>query len=940
MGLKYVLNSMKRRKLRTLIVALALIVGVALVGALLALVDTQRQFSVQTVGTQTGGYDLSIKRSDLADTPFFDLAAVSQAARQAYPPISSVYPRIQGNAEARKVNATEGSSVTLVALDVEKDQLSPPTPVLGTYPPLPGQIYLTQDVADGMQIGVGDELTLAYLRPIPRQEGKAASSGNSSAREEATFVVSGIGQINLGNDVSAAAVIRLEDAQRWLNAADKANRLLLVWESDTAAGQDAQAAVTRARAVAEQVKDTLQTALGPDFEIGLAKYVQLQATAQAFIFQQTFITLYGLLSMGIVGLMVNALMMTTVAEQKHDLAVLRVLGAPRARLFEAVILEVFLLGTIGIIFGILLGRVINDYAITPLLLSNLKLPDSVRPDWTLRSVVTPTLITASVLALATITPARTAASTKVMVVLNPAAADQPTLEDLSKLRERRANYGLLVTGVILLAFCSVILIVFPLVFGSGDQNGLATMIFSAFLLMVVGMSLVFYFFTTPIERILIGLYQLVNKKAAFFASRYALRGKGRNAIISLMVVMSAVLPTLLATQLALSDANIDTDLRFQRGTDIYARPVVIFGGGGGGGGPIFRRAVRTDSRMSNDDITNLARQGGIANVAGLGEDYRSEASDRVQLRSSSVEFVGVQGDLSQVLYPGFYRWTQGDTAALTRITQDPDAVIISQGLSEVLDLKLGDTLRLKGEGLDHERLVKIVGVAARIPGFSNGITRNRNDAGNSVILMNIETYRELRHDPDKGALDPDEKLVSRMLARAEPGVDQTVLARQLRDFFDRGEGISLELTTELIERIREQLTQGRIFIVVLTGLSMVTAIFGVLAVMYTAVMGRRVEIGMLKAVGAAKGALRGIFIGEAIITTLAAALAGIVAGTTLGYAFEGTQRLQEDTPMLLAFDSVTSGVIVVMVCFAAIFSAALATQPVIRQKAIKILRER
>ena len=121
---------------------------------------------------------------------------------------------------------------------------------------------------------------------------------------------------------------------------------------------------------------------------------------------------------------------------------------------------------------------------------------------------------------------------------------------------------------------------------------------------------------------------------------------------------------------------------------------------------------------------------------------------------------------------------------------------------------------------------------------------------------------------------------------------------------------------------------------------MVTAIFGVLAVMYTAVMGRRVEIGMLKAVGAAKGALRGIFIGEAIITTLAAALAGIVAGTTLGYAFEGTQRLQEDTPMLLAFDSVTSGVIVVMVCFAAIFSAALATQPVIRQKAIKILREK
>lgn len=942
MGLKYVLNSMKRRKLRTVIVALALVVGVALVGALLALVDTQRQFSLQFIGTQTGGYDLSIKKSDLSNTPFFEPGNVDQAVRQAYPQIASIYTRIQGNAEARKVDATEGSSVTMVALDVDKDKLSPATPMQGTYPPLPGQIYLTQDVADLLQANVGDELSVAYLRPTPRQEGKAATSGNSTAREEATFLVSGIGQINLGQDVSSAAVIRLDDAQTWLQIPGKVERMVLVWESDTGSGQDAQVAVTRARGVGEKVKDNLQAALGSEYTITLPKYVQLEATAQGFIFQQTFITLYGLLSMGIVGLMVNALMMTTVTEQKHDLAVLRVLGSPRARLFEAVILEVTLLGIVGIAFGILLGRVINDYAITPLLLSNLQLPTNVRPEWTLRSVLTPTAITVAVLALATITPARTAANTKVMVVLNPAAADQPTLEDLSKLRERRANYGLLVTGIILLAFCSIILIVFPLVFGSGDRNGLATLIFTAFLLMVIGMSLVFYFFTTPIERLLIGLFQVLNKKAAFFASRYALRGKGRNALISLMVVMSAVLPTLLATQLVLTDANIETDIRFDSGTDISARPLLVFqpNEDGGGPGPVFRRAVRTDSRMSQSDIDNLSRQGGVAGVIGFADDFRSEASDRVQLRNSSVGFIGLQGDLNTVLYSEFFRWKEGDAGALTRITQDPDAVIISQGLSEVLDLKMGDTLRLKGAGLDHERFVKIAAVAARIPGFPNTITRNRNDAANSAVLMNIETYRELRHDPDKGPLDPNEKLLTRMLASIQPGVDQSALSRQLRDFFDRGEGISMEITSEQIDRIREQLTQGRIFTVVLTGLSMVTAIFGVLAVMYTAVMGRRVEIGMLKAVGAAKGSLRGIFIGEAIITTLAAALAGIVAGTVLGYAFEGTQRLQNDTPMLLAFDSVTSMVIVFMVCFAAIFSAALATQPVIRQKAIKILREK
>jgi putative ABC transport system permease protein len=114
----------------------------------------------------------------------------------------------------------------------------------------------------------------------------------------------------------------------------------------------------------------------------------------------------------------------------------------------------------------------------------------------------------------------------------------------------------------------------------------------------------------------------------------------------------------------------------------------------------------------------------------------------------------------------------------------------------------------------------------------------------------------------------------------------------------------------------------------------------VLAVMYTAVLSRRIEIGMLKAVGASKGALRGIFMGEAIITTLAAGIAGIIAGTVLGYAFEASQRLQNDRPILLAFDFGTAALIIALVSFAALLSAAMATQPVIRKKAIVILRER
>ncbi len=570
MGLKYVLNSMRRRKLRTFVVALALVVGVALVGALFNLVDTQRQFSVQSVGAQTGGYDLSIRKNDLAQSPFFDWASADKIVRDTYAPVADTHPRIQGDAEARGADGTSTASLQLFALDVDTDKLSQVTTLSGSYPPRHGQVFLTQPAADALGANVGDEISLSYVRPAVREEGKAEPKGGSTVRAEGKFIVVGIGVVSglsdsptgFGQAIDPAALIRLDDAQQWLDVPSQAERLLVVWESDTAAGSDAQVAVSRARDVGTRVREAVQAQLGSDYTVGLAKYQRLDETAQAFVFQQSFITLYGLLSMGIIGLMVNALMMTTVAEQKYDLAILRVLGAPRFRLFEAVVLEVIILGIVGIILGLLMGRAINDYITTPLLMANLNLPAGVQPQWTLNSVLTPTMITVAVLALATISPARKAASTKVMVVLNPAAADQPTLDDLAKLRERRANYGLLVTGLILLAFCGVILVIFPLLFSFGDQGAIATVFFAAFLLMVIGMSLVFYFITTPLERVLIALYNIVNARAAFFAGRYALRGKGRNALISLMVVASSVLPTLLATQLALTDANIETDLRF------------------------------------------------------------------------------------------------------------------------------------------------------------------------------------------------------------------------------------------------------------------------------------------------------------------------------------------------------------------------------------------
>ena len=73
----------------------------------------------------------------------------------------------------------------------------------------------------------------------------------------------------------------------------------------------------------------------------------------------------------------------------------------------------------------------------------------------------------------------------------------------------------------------------------------------------------------------------------------------------------------------------------------------------------------------------------------------------------------------------------------------PNTVIISEGLAEYLAVSLGDSIKISGEGQDNILTVRIVGIARRIPGFSE-IVRSRTRAQNSSDdLISLDAFRQL-----------------------------------------------------------------------------------------------------------------------------------------------------------------------------------------------------
>jgi ABC-type antimicrobial peptide transport system permease subunit len=313
----------------------------------------------------------------------------------------------------------------------------------------------------------------------------------------------------------------------------------------------------------------------------------------------------------------------------------------------------------------------------------------------------------------------------------------------------------------------------------------------------------------------------------------------------------------------------------------------------------------------------------------------------VDVRSANVNFYGLTGSLNGIVYPNRVEFLGSGPEALDRILAEKNTVIISEGLAQHLNVPLNGTVRVTGGGLDHVVEMRVVGIGRKMPGFSYEIGRNQQTArsGSSSALVSLDTFRELANDPVQGKPDPDQAVLMRFMATVAPGAEVEEVGKALRTTFTLKDKMVVSVTEEDIRLYKQQFQQAQVFMVVLTVISFVTAVFGVFAVIYVAVNSRRLEIGMMKAVGSPNSHLLITFILEAAVMSVSAVLAGITAGALLGYLDQYSTSVTMEQPMTFAVDTVVAPLTVALVVVASIVSAALASRAVLVQKAVKIIRE-
>jgi putative ABC transport system permease protein len=110
-------------------------------------------------------------------------------------------------------------------------------------------------------------------------------------------------------------------------------------------------------------------------------------------------------------------------------------------------------------------------------------------------------------------------------------------------------------------------------------------------------------------------------------------------------------------------------------------------------------------------------------------------------------------------------------------------------------------------------------------------------------------------------------------------------AEQVAEEIRRLYGRSFEIYTSktLIQLIQNILGAFSLFLGSVASVSMIVASVGIFAGLYTSVMERTKEIGLLKAVGLKKRGILGVFLGEATLIGLIGGTLGIAVGVILGY---------------------------------------------------------
>jgi putative ABC transport system permease protein len=777
---------LRGRGLRTLLTTLAVVLGVMLIfgmnGVLPAMVTAFRAATLSSAGQ----VDLSVT-SDVGGA--FGTEVFREAARVAG--VAGATPSLRRLAalpqKTGPVDPNAVSSVTVIGVD--------PATVskVRTFPISTGRfvsgsdgdvVVMAEDLAARLGLRVGGEFV------IP-----------SSVGTQRLAVIGLLATASVpGQD---EVYIPLAAAQRLFALPDRINSIDIAY----AKGAD------RAK-----VEAAIRRTLGTGYTFGgLGSTDQLLASLQIGEFA---FNMFGVFAMVAGGFIILNTFRTVVSERRHDIGMLRAVGATRGTVVGMFLIEATFQGILGTVIGIALG-----WGLAALTIASL---DSVMqkylhfslgpPQFTVTTWVLAISLGMVVTLLSALIPAISAGR------VTPLEALRPALGSVYEAASRKRG---LIGGVI--CGLSVALL-------ATRQSGAAA---GGAVLFIIGLSLAAPMLISPLSDAIGRLFDLFMSREAKLARSNLQRNPGRSATtasavmvaLAVVVAMLGVFQSLFVGFASYIDKAMGADFMFIPGNIVLAQGNIAAG-----------------PRL----VTEVSHAPGIAAVGTL-----RIAMGKV--KGGSVQVVGID----PVAYPkvaGFVWQTGSASAAVTALGAGrqliANAIYASQNGLAVGDIVMLETpkgmvgYRVAGIGSDYLN-VKLATVY-----ISQTELRKQFDVTSDIMVM----------------------------ATLQPGADRAAAKRTLDRIVADFPAFRLYESSQWKAEQTTTFDQTMVFMYSLIGVLALPSLLALMNTLAMSVLARTREIGMLRAVGSTRTQVKRMVLAESLLLASIGTLFGVLAGVWLGYA--------------------------------------------------------
>ncbi len=531
----------------------------------------------------------------------------------------------------------------------------------------------------------------------------------------------------------------------------------------------------------------------------------------------------------VVGLfLVYLVLSVSVAERRHDIGILRSVGATRGQIASLFVMEAAVLGLVGSLLALPLGYGLAQLGLGPMsrILSEVFVPLDAQPlelSWRLMSGA----IAAGVLTtvLAALLPALQAASQE------PADAVR-RVPIVVHLLGRIVHLG--ASGALVGAGLACVL--------GRDFLPLRVGVFLGIVLVLLGLLVLAPLLAVIVGRFLQPLFRRVLGVAARLAADNLVRSPTRTGLVIAFLAATGGLMVETAGFINSTDAAIFDWLDDKIAADLFvtaASPVTT-----------GTTALPMDEELG-DRLRTLPQVRTVLPVRTSVLEYQNRIVLLIAIDADAFDEPAAGADLPPFKH-GLAQ-TLRDHPQLRR----PGKVMVSENFAALYHKGPGDHIQI--DGPDRELDVEIVGTLV-------DYSWNRGS-----IIMDRRWYREQYKDPQVNVFD----------VYLKPGSDPDAVQREMTDRWGKSDALAVISRSETLKVLARQLRQVYGMAYAQEGVVGLVSLLGVVSALFISVLQRRRELGLLLSIGATRPQVLGAVLAEAILMGAIGAVLGFGIGLLL-----------------------------------------------------------